>query len=99
MSGRSAGTVRPRLALRSQGPGADGGAYGRSDTDERDNIRPAIESAVSAQEAEIGLRICAAMTRYWTSNGDWTEGSEQLGKVLALSGGLQVRVIGLPSPG
>ena len=54
---------------------------------ERDNIRRAIGSAVSAQDAEIGLRICTAMTRYWTSNGDWTEGSEQLDKVLALSGG------------
>jgi len=55
--------------------------------EERDNIRRAIESAVSAQDAKIGLRICTAMTRYWTSNGDWTEGSEQLGNVLALSGG------------
>ncbi|MET0564870.1 MAG: adenylate/guanylate cyclase domain-containing protein [Acidimicrobiia bacterium] len=54
---------------------------------ERDNIRRAIESAVSAEDAEIGLRICVAMTRYWTSNGDWTEGSEQLDNVLALSGG------------
>ena len=54
---------------------------------ERDNIRRAIGSAVSAQDAEIGLRICTAMTRYWTSNGDWSEGSEQLGNVLALSGG------------
>ena len=55
--------------------------------DERDNIRRAIENAVSAQDAEVGLRICTAMTRYWTSHGDWTEGSEQLGNVLALSGG------------
>ena len=54
---------------------------------ERDNIRRAIGSAVSAQDAEIGLRICTAMTRYWTSNGDWSEGSEQLGNVLALNGG------------
>ncbi len=58
---------------------------------ERDNIRRAVGSAVSAQDTEIGLRICTAMTRYWTSNGDWTEGSEQLGNVLALSGGDQGR--------
>ena len=58
---------------------------------ERDNIRRAVGSAVSAQDAEIGLRICIAMTRYWTSNGDWTEGSEQLGNVLGLSGGDQGR--------
>ncbi len=55
--------------------------------DERDNIRRAIENALSAHDTEIGLRICTAMTRYWTSHGDWTEGSEQLGNVLALSGG------------
>jgi predicted ATPase/class 3 adenylate cyclase len=54
---------------------------------DRDNVRRAIESAVSADDPEIALRICTAMSPFWMSHGDWTEGIEHLRRALALGGG------------
>ncbi len=54
---------------------------------DHDNVRRAIESAVATGDAEVALRICAAMAPFWTSHGDWSEASEHLTAALALAGG------------
>lgn len=53
---------------------------------DHDNIRRAIDSAISAEDGESALRICAAMAPFWTAHGDWTEGSERLRAALRAAG-------------
>jgi tetratricopeptide (TPR) repeat protein len=60
---------------------------------ERDNLRAAIrfslaqgEAGADAQEWLPGLRLGAALARYWEVRGYWSEGREQLGRLLALPG-------------
>ncbi len=77
---------------RVEGVEHDLGRRGRADlmreqTADHDNVRRAIESAVEAGDAEVALRICAAMAPFWTSHGDWSEASEHLAAALALGGG------------
>jgi predicted ATPase/class 3 adenylate cyclase len=51
------------------------------------NIRRAIASAVDGTDATTALRLCASMSPFWTSHGDWTEGIEFSRKALSLEGG------------
>jgi predicted ATPase/class 3 adenylate cyclase len=51
---------------------------------DHDNIRRALDGAVDASDTETALRICAAMSPFWTSHGDWTEGIQRIRRVLAL---------------
>jgi predicted ATPase/class 3 adenylate cyclase len=68
---------------------------GRSDRDDvmrelaadHDNVRRALDSAVSAADADTALRLAAAMAPFWTSGGFWTEGVDRLAAALALPGG------------
>lgn len=54
---------------------------------DHDNIRRALDSAISAQDAIAALRIGAAMAPFWMSHGDWTEGSRRLRAALDLDRG------------
>ena len=45
---------------------------------DHDNIRRAIDTAITDNDAIVALRLCTAMSPFWTSHGDWTEGSERL---------------------
>jgi tetratricopeptide (TPR) repeat protein len=56
-------------------------------TADHDNVRRAVESAVAAGDAEVGLRLCAAMAPFWISDRHLAEGSDRLRMVLALPGG------------
>ena len=61
---------------------------------DQDNVRRAIESALAAGDATIALRICTAMTPFWTSHGDWTEGCERLRAAVDLPGASDRRLRG-----
>ena len=50
---------------------------------ERDNLRAALTWATECGEAELGLRICAALWRYWQLRGTYAEGREWLERLLA----------------
>ena len=54
---------------------------------ERDNIRAALSWALDAGEAEVGLRIGAALWRYWQLRSYVQEGRERLEELLALGSG------------
>lgn len=54
---------------------------------DHDNVRRGLDTAVAASDVDVALRICTAMTPFWTSHGDWTEGTERLRSALALEGG------------
>ncbi len=51
---------------------------------EHDNLRAALESATERGEAETGLRIGAALWRFWQVRGLLGEGRERLERLLAL---------------
>ena len=54
---------------------------------ERDNIRAALGWALAAGEAEVGLRIGAALWRFWQLRNHELEARERLGELLALGSG------------
>ena len=54
---------------------------------ERDNIRAALTWAVDAGEADVGLRIGAALWRFWQLRSLEQEGRERLQELLALGSG------------
>ena len=54
---------------------------------DHDNIRQALDGAISDADAMGALRICASMSPFWTSHGDWTEGIAFTRRALALNGG------------
>lgn len=54
---------------------------------EHDNFRTALEWAMRAQQAEIGLRIGAALCEFWNVRDYRTEGRVWLNQVLSLSDG------------
>ena len=54
---------------------------------DHDNVRRAIDTAIGDNDAVVGLRLCTAMSPFWTSHGDWTEGSERLRAALRLGDG------------
>jgi predicted ATPase/DNA-binding SARP family transcriptional activator len=51
---------------------------------DRENLHAALDWAVRAQEAQIGLRLGGALWWFWTMRGHVAEGRERLTKVLAL---------------
>ncbi len=53
---------------------------------DHDNVRRAISTAIATGDGPLALRICTAMAPFWTSHGDWTEGSEHLERALDLPG-------------
>jgi len=55
----------------------------RLDTED-DNLRAAIEWFAQTGEAEKGLRLTAALPRFWGMRGYLTEGRERLARLLAL---------------
>src|SRR5262249_47555497 len=52
---------------------------------EHDNLRAALRWLVEHGDPEIGLRLCAALWRFWYMHGHLTEGRERLAELLALS--------------
>lgn len=54
---------------------------------ERDNIRAALSWAAESGDPDVGLRIGAALCRYWQLRGSDTEGRQHLERLLARSGG------------
>jgi predicted ATPase/DNA-binding CsgD family transcriptional regulator len=54
---------------------------------ERDNIRAALTWTLSgASDPEPGVRLAAAMVRFWDADGDLREGAEWLSSILAVPG-------------
>jgi tetratricopeptide (TPR) repeat protein len=53
---------------------------------DHDNLRRGIDTAIADNDAVVALRLCTAMSPFWTSHGDWTEGSERLRGALRLEG-------------
>jgi predicted ATPase/class 3 adenylate cyclase len=51
---------------------------------EHDNIRAALRWSIQSGEAESGLRIAAAIWRFWEQHGHLTEGRQWLRELLAL---------------
>ena len=63
---------------------------------ERDNLRAALTWATEEDEADVGLRIGAALWRYWQLRGSDSEGRERLERLLALrSGSEEARAMAL----
>jgi predicted ATPase/class 3 adenylate cyclase len=55
-------------------------------TEERDNVRAAIQVVIDASDAEAGLRFAAALWRYWQFDGHIAEGRATIDAVFALPG-------------
>lgn len=54
---------------------------------DHDNVRLALDTAQAAGEVNTSLRLATAMSPFWTSHGDWSEGAERLAAALALDNG------------
>jgi predicted ATPase/class 3 adenylate cyclase len=54
---------------------------------DHDNIRQALNGAISDADVPAALRLCASMSPFWTSHGDWTEGIAFSRRALSLNGG------------
>jgi predicted ATPase/class 3 adenylate cyclase len=90
---------RTWFALRVERVEAEIGRTGRPEVmrdlaADHDNVRRAVETALAAGDATIALRICTAMTPFWTSHGDWTEGCERLRAAVDLPGASDRRLRG-----
>ena len=59
---------------------------------DEDNFRTALESAVSAADAELAVRLGAALWWSWYVSGTYSEGRRWLDEVLAVPGGESVAV-------
>src|SRR5204863_4811809 len=53
---------------------------------EHDNLRAPIEWAVETGDAETGLRLAAALWRFWLVRGHLTKGRERLSTLLGIGG-------------
>jgi predicted ATPase/Tfp pilus assembly protein PilF len=53
---------------------------------EHDNLRAALEECLAGGEAELGLRLGAALCRFWMMRGHLSEGRQDLSKLLAAGG-------------
>jgi predicted ATPase/transcriptional regulator with XRE-family HTH domain len=54
--------------------------------DERDNLRVALDWALTRRDADLALRLAAAAWQYWLARGYGIEGRRWLDRVLALAG-------------
>lgn len=59
---------------------------------EENNIRAALQWALSSGRVEPALRLAAGMWRFWDVRGLWREGRETLDRVLAISGAGDLRL-------
>jgi len=66
--------------------GADGAEWLERLTLEHDNFRAALEWLTETGDAEWGLRLGAALFRFWEAREYLAEGSDSLGKLLKLKG-------------
>ena len=66
--------------------GADQATWLRGLEEEHENLRAALEWSV-AQARPGGLRLCAALPRFWTIRGHLAEGREWCARVLRIEGG------------
>jgi predicted ATPase/class 3 adenylate cyclase/tetratricopeptide (TPR) repeat protein len=55
-------------------------------TADHDNVRRALDSAVTAGDSATGLRLCVAMGPFWLAGLHWTEGVDRLRAILGLPG-------------
>jgi tetratricopeptide (TPR) repeat protein len=67
--------------------GADQGVWLDRLEQEHDNLRAALQWAVTQEAAEVGLRLCGALWEFWEVRGHVAEGRERLAAVLALPAG------------
>jgi predicted ATPase len=58
---------------------------------EHDNFRAALEWLTEHNEAEWGLRLAAALFRFWERREHFAEGRDRLGKLLALDGAARTK--------
>ncbi len=66
--------------------GAEGGEWLERLTLEHDNFRAALEWLTETGDAEWGLRLGAALFRFWEAREYLAEGTDSLGKLLKLKG-------------
>jgi predicted ATPase/DNA-binding winged helix-turn-helix (wHTH) protein len=66
--------------------GAEGGAWLERFALEHDNFRAGLEWLTETGDAEWGLRLGAALFRFWETREYLTEGRDRLGKLLKLAG-------------
>jgi predicted ATPase len=66
--------------------GAEGAEWLERFTLEHDNFRAALEWLTETGDAEWGLRLGAALFRFWEAREYLAEGSDSLGKLLKLAG-------------
>jgi tetratricopeptide (TPR) repeat protein len=69
---------------------------------ERDNLRAALARCIRTGDAESGLRMAAALWRYWQLRGHSAEGRERVAELLALPGAeplVALRAAGLSCAG
>jgi len=78
---RRAEALGPQIGLRGHGAVMAGLAA------DLDNIRLALVTGAAAADADVTLRLAAAMAPFWTSHGDWSDGVHHLHEALALEGG------------
>ena len=53
---------------------------------DHDNLRAALAWSTASQEPEMGLRLAAALARFWSIHGHLTEGRDWLERALAAGG-------------
>jgi predicted ATPase len=53
-------------------------------SEDDENLRRAVESALNVGDAETALALTGALGRYWDYRGRWTDGRNLLGRALAL---------------
>jgi len=68
---------------------------------DHDNFRAALDWCIDHQEAQLGLRLAAALARFWYVRGHLDEGLGRLERLLAIPGTLNasIRVVALNGAG
>jgi non-specific serine/threonine protein kinase len=66
--------------------GAEQRAWLRRLDDDHDNMRSALQWSVSQGEAELALRLCGGLRRFWWIRGSMQEGARWLAQALATPG-------------
>jgi predicted ATPase/DNA-binding SARP family transcriptional activator len=59
---------------------------------ELDNFRAAFDSTVARGDAELALRLGAALLEFWMVRADWNDGLKWIGRALALPGAAKAPV-------